>query len=257
MAIETFRRTLKHLALIVTVLTVLTLTPVSTTQATPNDLIGPTGSGSFGKRVAVLPNGNIVVTDPDFDAGSTVDVGAVYLYDGATGTLISTLTGSTTDDQVGSYGVTVLSNGNYVVRSPYWDDGGAADVGAVTWGNGATGISGVVSSSNSLVGSTADDQVGSLVTALSNGNYVVSSPYWDSSGVANVGAVTMACIASGIRGPITGANSVRGTAAGGGSDMVFAYDDANDQLVVGRPADNTVTLFRVFQVYLPLVLRNN
>lgn len=33
------------------------------------------------------------------------------------GTLISTLTGSTANDQIGNAGVTVLSNGNYVVRS--------------------------------------------------------------------------------------------------------------------------------------------
>ena len=51
-------------------------------------------------------------------------------------------------------------------------------------GNGTTGVSGIVSAANSLVGSTTDDYVGynddgiSAVTALSNGNYVVSSPEW-------------------------------------------------------------------------------
>ncbi len=29
------------------------------------------------------------------------------------------------DDQVGIDGVTALSNGNYVVRSPHWDNGAA------------------------------------------------------------------------------------------------------------------------------------
>ena len=33
------------------------------------------------------------------------------------GKLISTLTGSTANDQIGNVGVTVLSNGNYLVRS--------------------------------------------------------------------------------------------------------------------------------------------
>ena len=47
-------------------------------------------------------------------------------------------------------GVTALANGNYVVDSPYWSGG----KGAATWGNGATGIVGVVSAANSLVGST-------------------------------------------------------------------------------------------------------
>ena len=56
--------------------------------------------------------------------------------------------------------MTALSNGNYVVRSPDWDNGAVTDAGAVTWGNGTTGITGAVSAANSLVGSTADDQVG-------------------------------------------------------------------------------------------------
>ncbi len=43
------------------------------------------------------------------------------------------------------YGVTALSNGNYVVRSPYWDNGAATDAGAVTWGSGTTGCTGAVS----------------------------------------------------------------------------------------------------------------
>lgn len=146
--------------------------------ASQKDIVGPVGSGAFGSSVTVLPNGNIVVTDPFYDAGAIADVGAAYLYDGATGTLISKLTGSTAGDQVGyagSYqpGVTVLSNGNYLVSSLYWNNGGTADVGAVTWGNASTGISGVVSAANSLVGSTANDVIGSVnkVTSLSNGGY--------------------------------------------------------------------------------------
>ena len=53
--------------------------------------------------------------------------------------------------------MTALSNGNYVVRSPSWDNGAATDAGAVTWGSGDEGVSGVVSAANSLVGSTAND----------------------------------------------------------------------------------------------------
>ena len=77
---------------------------------------------------------------------------------------------------MGRDGVSALTNGNYVVRSYNWDNG----AGAVTWGSGTAGVSGVVSSDNSLVGSTANDNVGyDGVTALTNGNYVVISPYWD------------------------------------------------------------------------------
>jgi hypothetical protein len=45
------------------------------------------------------------------------------------------------------------------------------DAGAVTFGSGITGVSGVVSAANSLVGSSLGDFVSSEgVTALSNGN---------------------------------------------------------------------------------------
>ncbi|MGB8253603.1 MAG: hypothetical protein WCF08_10340, partial [Anaerolineaceae bacterium] len=86
-------------------------------SSTQSDIVGPPGSGQFGDSVAALPNGNIVVTDPLYDDGMITDVGAVYLYNGATRALISTLTGSTAGDAVGSGGVIVLTNGNYVVRS--------------------------------------------------------------------------------------------------------------------------------------------
>ena len=106
-----------------------TMQPV--VAATQIDILGPAGSGAFGSSATVLPNGNIVVTDPSYDDGETEDVGAVYLYDGSTGALISTLTGSSAGDQVGSDGygnhrVTVLGNGNYVVGNPLWDDGATA-----------------------------------------------------------------------------------------------------------------------------------
>ena len=108
------KRAIKHLVLIIVVIG-LTLTPRWMVQAGQTDIVGPAGSGSFGERVTVLPNGNIVVADPYYDSGSTTDVGAVYLYNGADGTLISTLTGFTAGDQVG-HGIVVLSNGNFGVQ---------------------------------------------------------------------------------------------------------------------------------------------
>ena len=117
--------------------------------------MGPAGSGTFGSTVTVLPNGNIVVTDPTYSIPSgAANVGAVYLYDGATLAMISTLKGSTADDQVGNGGITVLTNGNFVVSSPSWDNPSpvAADAGAVTWCSATTGCNGTVSAANSLVG---------------------------------------------------------------------------------------------------------
>ena len=61
------------------------------------------------------------------------------------------LVGTKTNDMLGlpakvpfnsSRGVIALSNGNYVIASPRWDNGNAVDVGAVTFGDGTTGTSG-------------------------------------------------------------------------------------------------------------------
>lgn len=119
--------------------------------ATQTDIPGPVGSGTFGATVTALPNGNIVVTDPAYSVpGGAANVGAVYLYNGATLTLISTLIGGTANDNVGSGGITVLTNGNYVVSTGNWDNQSPviSNVGAVTWCSAATGCSGSVSGSN-------------------------------------------------------------------------------------------------------------
>ena len=86
-----------------------------------------------------------------YDAGPIADVGAVYLYDGATGALISALTGSTAGDQVGTW-VDLLTNGNYVVSSPYWDNAAVIDAGAVTWGYRTGGTTGPITAENSVLG---------------------------------------------------------------------------------------------------------
>ncbi len=173
--------------------------------------------GGFGNGVVVLPNDNVVATDPNDDLVAA-NAGAVYLFNGNTGALISTLSGSTADNSVGSGGVVALAgNGNYVVSSPVWDNGAATNAGAVTFGNGTTGVSGVVSAANSLVGSTLNDNVGrgavdgvSGVTALTNGNYVVRSRDWDSGTVVNAGAVTFGNGTTGISGAVSASNSLVG-----------------------------------------------
>src|SRR5262245_66553216 len=82
----------------------------------------PATGNQFGAAVVPLSTGNVVITSPFDDAGGT-DAGAVYLFNGATGALISTLHGSRENDHVGGGGVTALANGNYVVRSPDVDFG--------------------------------------------------------------------------------------------------------------------------------------
>src|SRR5688572_2745039 len=189
----------------------------SSSEFSQTPITGPAGSGQFGATVAVLPNGNMVVTDPGFDQttpSAVANVGAVYLLNGATQAVISTLTGSTANDQVGSGSITVLSNGNFVVRSPNWD---AADLGAVTFGNATTGFGGatvVIAAANSILGSTTGDLVGSGgVTSLTNGNYVVSSPNWDNGAAADAGAATFGNGTTGSTGAVSAGVSIVGSNA--------------------------------------------
>lgn len=152
-------------------------------MASQTDISGPSGSMKFGTTVTALPNGNFVVTDPQATIAGQVKAGAVYLYSPA-GTLISTLTGTMTYDSVGSGGIIVVGDGNFVVLSPSWSSPSATDAGAATWISGTSGMNGPVSASNSLIGSANNDNVGLKAFALTNGNYVVLSPYWNGVGAA-------------------------------------------------------------------------
>ena len=213
-----------------------------------NSLIGSTADDFIGNRTTALNDGNYLVASPFWD-NAAANVGAITFGNGTSGITgvvspSNSLIGSTADDQIGNGGITALANGNYVIRSSNWDNSGVVNAGAVTFGSGA--ITGVVSPSNSLVGLTASDQIGSGgITELTNGNYVVSSPNFDNGAFINAGAISFANGSVGIFGPINTNNSVLGTTANGGSSMNFAFDAANNQLVVGRPFDNIVTLFKL------------
>ncbi len=179
----------------------------------------PAAGNRFGQTVTVLPNDNVVVTAPG-DSFAAVSAGAVYLFNGTTGALASALTGSTANDQVGSGGTVVLTNGNYVVPSSNWGNGVATPaVGAVTWGSGTVGVSGLVSAANSLIGSTTGDQSYGPIVPLTNGNYVVGRHWWNSSmGAATwVDGTTGRVVdyaANGNRSIISAANSLVGSIAG-------------------------------------------
>ncbi len=211
-------------------------TGISGEISSANSLVGSTAGDNTGSGyITALTNGNYVVSSTLWDNGGITDAGAVTWGNGTTGisgeiSSANSLVGSTASDQVGSGGITALTNGNYVVRSNLWDNGDTMDVGAVTWGNGAAGINGPVTLANSLVGSTASDQVGNNgVTALTNGNYVVSSTLWDNGGITDAGAVTWGNGAAGINGPVTLANSLVGSTASDqvGSGGIMALTNGN------------------------------
>lgn len=187
-------------------------TGVAGTISSSNSLIG-SNQELVGSTIIALNNGNYVV-------GSPGNLGAATWGDGSTGitgvvSSANSLVGSSNGDQVGS-NLFALSNGNYVVGSVGWDNGAITNAGAVTWGNGTTGLTGTVSSANSLVGSSTDELLGSKITALNNGHYVVASPFWDNGLATDAGAVIWANGNTGITGTtaaLSGANSLIGTSS--------------------------------------------
>jgi hypothetical protein len=204
--------------------------------ANPN----PSSGGAFGGQILTLSTGNIVVTD----SAVNNNAGAVYLFNGRSGALISTLIGSTAGDNVGGGSITALDNGNFVVASPSWNN----SEGAVTWGSGTTGFSATagatvtISASNSLVGSSprgngsAGDLVGSggVIALKGNGNYVVDSPDWG----GDIGAVTWGSGTAGVSGTISASNSGIGSSTNDhvGSGGIFALTNGN--YVVDSPQWN-------------------
>ena len=225
---------------------------ISGVVSSSNSLVGSTANdqvGYGGGGIVALSNGNYVVSSPHWNNSGAIDAGAVTFGDGTTGingviTSSNSLVGNAANNLIGFYGIKTLNNGNYVVHSPNWDNGAVTDAGAVTFGSGTTGINGVVSNSNSLVGSTINDNVGNTnISILSNSSYVVQTENWDNGASANAGAITLGNGSGGVYGTITSCKSVPGTTANGGANLVFAYNPTYDYLIVGRPSDNIVTIY--------------
>ncbi|MEY2644009.1 MAG: hypothetical protein RLZZ611_658, partial [Cyanobacteriota bacterium] len=179
---------------------------VSGEVSSANSLVGSNPYDYVGNNgITALSNGNYVIRSVNWNQNR----GAVTWGSGSSGvsgevSSANSLVGSTSGDRVGSYGITALSNGNYVISSSDWNQ----YRGAVTWGSGSSGVSGEVSSANSLVGSNPYDYVGyGGITALSNGNYVVRSLDWNQ----DRGAVTWGSGSSGVSGEVSSANSLVGS----------------------------------------------
>jgi hypothetical protein len=229
---------------------------VTGTISAQNSLVGAAPFDRVGSEeewyypsVWALPNGNAVVMSPDWDNGTVADAGASTWIDGAaglTGTISSanSLVGATAGDHIGAggldYGFAVLPGDRYAVISQHWSAPGAAHVGAITWGDAAVGVRGVVSSSNSLIGSAENDLVVSRVYALSDGNWVVGSPYWSNGDVLEAGAATWIDASAPLTGPISTENSLVGTTRGDqvGSSIAALHDG---RYVVASPMWNNAS----------------
>ncbi len=222
-----------------------------------NSLVGSLAGNFVGSNVTVLTNGNYVVGSNFWDSGSAADIGAVTFCGGALGCVgpvsdSNSLTGATPGDQVGVYPAVALTNGSYVVNSRMWDNGTATDAGALTWCSGTTGCSGAVTPSNSLVGSTTNDRIGSIlpqttfvnsVVAIPNGRWIAFSGFWDNGTATDAGAVTYGIGTMPTVGALTAVNSVRGALTNSGQQLVAFVNPVDANMIVGRSRENAVTIF--------------
>lgn len=180
----------------------------------------------------VLPNGNLVVVDAAYDLPGVENVGAVHLL-APDGSLISTLHGQSPGDAPGTAGIVVLPNGNYLVKSPQWDNGAIVDAGALTWCDGDTGLNDAISADNSLIGDQPNGRVSGAFTSpenlivLSNGNFLLYSDLRDAQN-ALIGAITWGNGNGGSFGVISPANAMVGQANGSiGSGGIFGLSNGH------------------------------
>jgi len=238
-------------------ITGLALADGSGTISSRNSLVGSQTNDQVGQDgVTVLADGNYVVNSPSWANGSAKGAGAATLVSGSTGLALKDGSGiiSSRNSLVGSYAnedvgntVLALATSNYVVLSPGWANGSAANAGAVTLVSGSTGLalqdgSSTISSRNSLVGSHTNDQVGYYDTVLPDGNYIVASPSWANGGLANAGVVTLVSGSTGLAldhsGIVSSQNSLVGLTAGAQLGLA-ALDPVTGTFLAASPSDGT------------------
>jgi hypothetical protein len=177
-----------------------------------NSLVGDASGDQVGNStIQFLGGGNYYVSTPTWHSstGAVTWISSTAPPVGAV-SAGNSLVGSSAGDGVGSAGVYNLSGGKHLVFSPAWN----ASRGAVTWFDDAAGTQGAVGSGNSLVGSTAGDQVGSGYWDTLGSRIAILSPNWNNGGsAAAAGALTWADAGTAMTGPVTVSNSLVGGSA--------------------------------------------
>ena len=140
------------------------ITGTAETVSASNSLIGITSATSGGQgdevqgdaEITVLTNGNYVVANRDWNglAGFATWENGMSAAAGIV-SAANSLIGTERLDYVGA-SIVPLANGNFVVNNFSWHN----NDGEVTWGNGDTGVDGIVSAANSLVGTPMENVTG-------------------------------------------------------------------------------------------------
>jgi len=148
-----------------------------------NDQLGFSVNG-----ITALANNNFVIASQLDDEG-LADNGSVSLINGVTGVPVGggTITGSTTNDQLGSGGIFALTNNNYVIVSPLDDEVGV-DLGTARLVDGASGTQ----IGASIAGSVANDLNLATVTGSAAGDYyILAMSFADNNALTNSGFVRL------------------------------------------------------------------
>ena len=180
--------------------------------------------------VTALTNNNFVIASAYDDVGVS-NAGSVMLINGLTGSQIgSTLAGNAANDYLGFSAITALTNNNFVIASEYDNLGGSVvDAGSVILVSGATGAQ----IGSTLAGNTASDFLGfSGITALTNNNFVIASPY-DDVGVSDAGSVMLV---NGATGALIG--TIVGDTASDQLGYSFITALTNNNFVIASENDN-------------------
>jgi len=201
------------------------------TVSASNSVVGATASEGL-NALTFSTSGLALVRSGNWDNGAATDAGAIrFCTAGAcTGelTTANSLVGSISNDRVGGSTITLLDNGNFVIRAPNWDNGAVVDAGFVRVCDAASGCAaGTISSANALVGTTNADNVGFGQVIANGNNYLLRHNNWNGTR----GALTL-CNGSTIGdcvGPVSSSNSVVGNIANDlvGSGPALALSNGN------------------------------
>ncbi|MGE0860165.1 MAG: filamentous hemagglutinin N-terminal domain-containing protein, partial [Gammaproteobacteria bacterium] len=207
---------------------------------TAGDAVGSAGSemwfgnnGTYYVIFSPLADNSTTLPSPTVDAGAVtitdIDAGVKGFVDDNTVSLV----GTNTNDRVGLGGdYQFLTGSQLLLENSQWN----ANRGAMTFIDLDTqmNFTGDISATNSLVGATAGDNVGSSgITFMNNNGYAVRSPNWNNGGsIANAGAITWGNRSTGVVGVVGIGNSLVGSHVG---DFVGS----------SGPVDRTSTIYTV------------
>jgi hypothetical protein len=139
------------------------------------------GNGNF----LLLSNKNFILYSSEADNGVLSNAGRVDLFNGLNGSLIISIKGDQDSDHLGGDGVSVLSNGNFVISSSQDDVNGLLDAGSVMLVDGASGL--VL---KQYKGKKSDDRISIGGTKVfSNGDFAFISDLEDVGAIDSAGTV--------------------------------------------------------------------